>query len=67
MSRIRTIKPDFFTHEDLFDAEQESGLPLRLTMPTALKALRSRSTSTSGRALSAFPKPSASATRSARR
>ncbi len=30
MSRIRTIKPDFFTHEDLFDAEQESGLPLRL-------------------------------------
>ncbi len=30
MSRIRTIKPEFFTHEDLFEAEQESGLPLRL-------------------------------------
>lgn len=30
MSRIRTIKPDFFKHEDLFDAEHESGLPLRL-------------------------------------
>ena len=30
MGRIRTIKPDFFKHEDLFDAEQEMGLPLRL-------------------------------------
>ncbi len=30
MSRIRTIKPEFFKHEDLFDAEVESGLPLRL-------------------------------------
>jgi len=30
MGRIRTIKPDFFKHEDLFDAEQETGLPLRL-------------------------------------
>jgi hypothetical protein len=30
MSRIRTIKPEFFTHEDLFDAEQSTGLPLRL-------------------------------------
>lgn len=28
--RIRTIKPDFFQHEGLFDAEQETGLPLRL-------------------------------------
>lgn len=30
MSRIRTVKPDLFRHEDLFDAEMESGLPLRL-------------------------------------
>lgn len=30
MARIRTIKPEFFRHADLFDAEQESGLPLRL-------------------------------------
>lgn len=30
MARIRTVKPDTFKHEDLFDAEQESGLPLRL-------------------------------------
>lgn len=30
MSRIRTIKPDFFKHEALFDAEKETGLPLRL-------------------------------------
>jgi hypothetical protein len=30
MSRIRTIKPDFFKHEGIFDAEQETGLPLRL-------------------------------------
>ena len=28
--RIRTIKPEFFVHEELFDAEAESGLPLRL-------------------------------------
>ena len=28
--RIRTIKPEFFKHEDLYDAEQASGLPLRL-------------------------------------
>ena len=28
--RIRTIKPEFFTHEELFDAEQEEGLPLRV-------------------------------------
>lgn len=28
--RIRTIKPEFFTHERLFDAERESNLPLRL-------------------------------------
>ncbi len=30
MSRIRTIKPEFFKHEQLFDAEAETGLPLRL-------------------------------------
>jgi hypothetical protein len=30
MSRIRTVKPELFKHEDLFDAEQNSKLPLRL-------------------------------------
>lgn len=30
MARIRTIKPSFFRHEALFEAEQETGLPLRL-------------------------------------
>ena len=30
MSRIRTVKPELFRHENLFDAELESGLPLRL-------------------------------------
>ncbi len=30
MARIRTIKPEFFKHERLFDAECETGLPLRL-------------------------------------
>ena len=30
MPRIRTVKPEFFLHEDLFDAERETGLPLRL-------------------------------------
>lgn len=30
MGRIRTVKPEFFKHEELFDAEQETGLPLRL-------------------------------------
>jgi hypothetical protein len=28
--RIRTIKPEFFTHDGIFEAEQETGLPLRL-------------------------------------
>lgn len=28
--RIRTIKPEFFTHEGLYDAEKESKLPLRI-------------------------------------
>jgi hypothetical protein len=30
MARIRTVKPDLFRHEGLFEAEQETGLPLRL-------------------------------------
>lgn len=30
MARIRTIKPEFFRHAGLFDAETETGLPLRL-------------------------------------
>ncbi len=30
MGRIRTIKPELFTHGDLFDAEVEFGLPLRI-------------------------------------
>lgn len=30
MARIRTVKPDFFRHEALFDAERSAGLPLRL-------------------------------------
>lgn len=30
MARIRTIKPGFFRHEDLFEAEKSSGFPLRL-------------------------------------
>ena len=30
MARIRTVKPDYFQHEGIFDAEVKSGLPLRL-------------------------------------
>lgn len=30
MARIRSIKPEFFKHEDLFDLEAETGLPVRL-------------------------------------
>jgi hypothetical protein len=30
MARIRTVKPDLFRHEDLFEAEADTGLPLRL-------------------------------------
>lgn len=30
MARIRTIKPEFFKHEDLFEAEKETKFPLRL-------------------------------------
>ncbi len=30
MSRIRTVKPELFKHEELFEAEQKEQLPLRL-------------------------------------
>lgn len=30
MARIRTVKPELFRHEALFEAEAETGLPLRL-------------------------------------
>ncbi len=30
MARIRTVKPEFFRHEQLFEAEKACGLPLRL-------------------------------------
>lgn len=30
VSRIRTVKPEFFRHEALFEAEIDTGLPLRL-------------------------------------
>ncbi len=30
MARIRTIKPEFFKHEDLYGAEIDSGLPIRI-------------------------------------
>ncbi len=30
MPRIRTVKPEFFQHEKLYDAERSSGLPLRV-------------------------------------
>lgn len=30
MARIRTVKPELFTHEELYDAERDTGLPLRL-------------------------------------
>lgn len=30
MARIRTVKPELFRHEQLFEAEKETGLPLRL-------------------------------------
>lgn len=30
MARIRSVKPEFFKHYDLFTAEQETNLPLRL-------------------------------------
>jgi hypothetical protein len=28
--RIRTVKPEFFTHEGLYDLERETGLPIRV-------------------------------------
>ena len=30
MARIRTVKPELFRHEGLFEAEESSGLPLRI-------------------------------------
>jgi hypothetical protein len=30
VARIRTIKPEFFRHEALYEAERETGLPLRI-------------------------------------
>lgn len=30
MARIRTIKPEFFRHESLYEAERDTGLPLRV-------------------------------------
>lgn len=30
MARIRTVKPELFKHEELFDLEKETGLPIRL-------------------------------------
>jgi hypothetical protein len=30
VARIRTIKPEFFRHADLYEAEKETGFPLRL-------------------------------------
>lgn len=30
MGRIRTIKPEFFLHEGLYDLEQETGMPIRV-------------------------------------
>jgi hypothetical protein len=30
MSRIRTVKPELFAHEELYEAEKETGLPLRV-------------------------------------
>jgi hypothetical protein len=31
MARIRTVKPELFKHEELFDLEKSSGFPLRLS------------------------------------
>lgn len=30
MGRIRTVKPELFTHEELYDLEKETGLPIRI-------------------------------------
>jgi len=30
VARIRTVKPDFFRHEGLYNAEQETGFPIRV-------------------------------------
>src|SRR3546814_15499559 len=31
MARIRTVKPDFFRHKRLYQAEKDTGLPIRVT------------------------------------
>ena len=31
MARIRTIKPEFFLHDGLYDLESETGLPIRIS------------------------------------
>lgn len=33
MARIRTVKPEFFKHLELFELEEETGLPLRVAFP----------------------------------
>jgi hypothetical protein len=38
MARIRTIKPSLFRHELLFEIEQETGLPIRLSFAGLLTA-----------------------------
>ena len=30
MARIRTIKPEFFRHLELYELERDSGLPIRI-------------------------------------
>jgi len=30
MGRIRTVKPELFRHEGLYELEQETGLPIRI-------------------------------------
>lgn len=30
MARIRTVKPELFSHEELYEAEKETGLPIRV-------------------------------------
>ena len=42
MARIRTIKPDMFRHEGLFQAESQTGLPLRVAFPGLFASLIAR-------------------------
>ena len=30
MARIRTVKPELFKHEELFELEEQTGLPIRI-------------------------------------